>query len=128
MIQPTHRYQVTWPKESHWRRATCGEVDCPRYILGWDTTVEANSPQYDFIRADKERQYRAEVTGEGLITLHYPPGQRCFGSNHWVKVDPERGPWLTKNLPGLEAGRVELNAMEPARWMDEFNEAAEGRK
>ena len=128
MIQRTSQYQVTWPKESHWRRATCDEVDCPRYLLGWTTTVEADSPQYDFVRADKERHYRAEVTGDGLITLHYPAGQRCFGSNHWAKIDPERGPWLTKNLWGLEAGRVEHNAMEPARWVDEFNEAAEGRK
>ena len=128
IIQPISRYQVTWPKDTHWRRATCAEVDCPRYLLGWTTTVEANSPQYDFIQADRERHYRAEVIGDGLIALHYPPGQRCFGSNHWAKIDPERGPWLTKNLPGLEAGRVELNAMEPARWMDEFNTAAEGRK
>ena len=126
MIQRISQYQVTWPKESHWRRATCAEVDCPRYLLGWTTTVEAESPQYDFVRADRERHYRAEVTGEGLITLHYPAGQRCFGSDHWKKLD--RGPWLTRDLPRLEAGRVEHNAMEPDRWVDEFNEAAEGRK
>ena len=126
MIQPISRYQVTWPKETHWRRATCAEVDCPRYLLGWTTTVDGNSPQYDFVMADKERHYRAEVTGAGLITLHYPPGQRCFGSDHWLKL--ERGPWLTKDLRGLEAGRVEHNAMEPERWLDEFNIAAEGTK
>ena len=119
----TNQYQVTWPKDTHWRRATCAEVDCPRYLLGWTTTVEADSPQYDFVRADKERHYRAEVTGEGLITLHYPAGQRCFGSDHWLKL--ERGPWLTRDLPRLDAGRVEHNAMEPERWLDEFNAAAE---
>lgn len=126
MIQPTPKHQVTWPKETHWRRATCAEVDCPRYLLGWVTTVAIGSPQHDYIANElknKERHAISERVGDELMQFSYPPGQRCFGANHWRKLD--RGPWLTVGSPGLEAGRLERLAMEPERWVENYNREAD---
>ena len=124
MLRPTNsnRFETTWPMSTHWRDATCQEVNCPHYLNGWITRVAPGSQQDLYIRADKERRYKLE-RGEEFNFYTFEAGQRCFRSGqHRIKLD--RGPWLTKNQTGREAGRVELNAMEYNRWTDEFNEEA----
>lgn len=75
-------FQVTAPIETHWRLASCEEVDCEHYTLGWQTTVdtatELGQRQADYIRHDRTRAATEESGPNGMVTFTYRPGQRCF--------------------------------------------------
>ena len=38
------RFRVSQPLATHWREASCREVDCPHHVLGWQTVVPHDSP------------------------------------------------------------------------------------
>ena len=123
MIHRTSVYQATWPKDSHWRQATCKEVDCPQYIMGWVTRVIVGSDMDDYIKeVSRVRKYKVVREGE-LNAYYFEAGQQCFKGEagaHYKKL--ERGAWLTKNAPNRHPMFLEQTAMEADRWMDEFNE------
>jgi hypothetical protein len=122
MLQRTNKFEANWPSRTHWRKATCREVDCSHYVNGWVTRVAPGSPQDLYIRADTERHHKLE-RGEEFNYYTFEPGQRCYRSaQHRIKLD--RGAWLTKNQLGREPGRLALNAMDYNQWTDEFNEEA----
>ena len=125
MIQRTNTYQATWPKSSHWRKATCEEVDCPHFLMGWVTKVLIGSDMDDYIReVSKSRKYKVVREGE-LNAYYFDAGQQCFGGEagtHHKKL--ERGAWLTKNAATRNPKFLEQVAMESERWIDEFNEEA----
>ena len=121
MLQPTNKFEANWPSRTHWRKATCREVNCSHYVNGWVTRVAPGSPQDLYIRADTERHHTLE-RGEEVNFYTFEPGQRCYKSGqHRIKLD--RGPWLTKNMAD-KPWALELRAMEYNRWTDEFNEEA----
>jgi len=123
MIQHISKvFQATWPKSSHWRSATCQEVDCPHYLLGWVTKVVIGSDNDLYIRADRKRRYKMVKEGD-LHNYIFEAGQQCFRSEagaHYIRL--ERGPWLTVNALDRQPSRLERDAMESERWIDEFNE------
>ena len=128
MIRRTNNYQITWPKDTHFRTATCEEVDCAQYINGWITRVIIGSPQDRYIRKDQSRKQAAVKTSAGEIDYYYEPGQQCFRA-HTTKI--ERAPFFTVNAPGRkvnqpgrESGRLRRRNMDFDRWADEFNEAS----
>ena len=129
MIHRTSKvFQATWPKSSHWRQATCEEVDCPHYLLGWVTRVVRGSENDLHIRADKKRRYKMGKEGE-LNAYYFEAGQQCFrgeAGDHYKKL--ERGAWLTKNAANRNPLFLERVAMEPQQWIDEFNEEANRNK
>ena len=128
MIHHTNVYQAAFPRSSHWRRATCAEVDCPHYLMGWATKVIAGSDHDDYIKADKTRRYRIIKEGE-LNAYYFEAGQQCFrgeAGDHYKKL--ERGAWLTKNAANRNPLFLERVAMEPQQWIDEFNEEANRNK
>ena len=75
-------YRVLAPTRTHWRPATCEEVNCDSFINGWRTIVDENTElgqkQAYFIRHDKERSATAIRTPEGLTEFTFSPGQPCF--------------------------------------------------
>ena len=124
ILRTSKIFQATWPKASHWRQATCEEVACPHYLLGWVTKVVIGSDNDLYIRADRKRRYKLEKEG-GLHSYIFEAGQQCFRSEagaHYKRL--ERGPWLTVNALDRQPARLERYAMESERWKDEFNEAS----
>jgi hypothetical protein len=123
MTQRTSKiFQATWPKASHWRQATCEEVACPHFLLGWVTRVIRGSDNDLYIKADKKRRYKMGKEGE-LNAYYFEAGQQCFRSeagSHYVRL--ERGPWLTINALDRQPARLQRNAMESERWKNDFNE------
>ena len=119
MIRRTNHYQITWPKDSHFRKATCEEVDCPHFMGGWITRVVIGSPQDKYIKQDKSRKQVGVKTTEAEIDYYYEPGQECFRP-HTLKI--ERPPFFTVNQPGLESGRLIRRNMSFDRWTNHFNE------
>jgi hypothetical protein len=109
-------YEAHWPKSTHWRRATCREVNCGDYLNGWVTSLDPRiyKEQAFFIEHDRERTYKKVIGEDGKHHYYFEAGQRCFESeikkDHIKKL--ERGPVLRKDRKILEADR----------WIDEFNE------
>lgn len=70
------------PVQTHWRRATCEEVRCLPFLLGFatqvDETTELGQRQAHYIRHDRARPKPAEDRMGDITVFSYPPGTPCF--------------------------------------------------
>lgn len=76
--QDYQTYRVSSPLATHFRPASCADVDCPHYLNGWQTMVPADSPQAEYIRAGCGRRFTEERTPDGLARFVFEAGQACF--------------------------------------------------
>ena len=97
-------YSVSQPKDTHFRRATCEETRCPRYLLGWKTLIDESSgfgqAQARYIRVESGREFTEERDQAGLTVFTFHPGQTCFGRKHYLPI--ERDAVFEKIKPGRE--------------------------
>lgn len=113
MNQDHHR--ATRPLRTHWRPASCDEVDCPPYLKGWVTVVPATSPQAEYIRHLSGRQFKESGDEAGLARFEFEAGQTCFGS------DKHRLP--LEKLPIFSlTRRHDRRVLEPDEWVESFQE------
>jgi hypothetical protein len=85
-------YAVVVPRETHFRRATCVEVNCRNYQCGWQTRIDEDTvlgrQQAYYIRRQSGRRFQ-EVKAEGLTVFVFEQGQQCFAQH---EVPLERDP------------------------------------
>lgn len=91
-VQAYRTFSIAAPPATHFEPATCEQVDCTRWRLGWRTTVDESTglgaQQAAYIRGDKSRTWTERRTPDGLTEFTFQPGQRCFGSDrHRRKLD-----------------------------------------
>lgn len=115
-------YQIASPLATHYRDATCREVDCERHVKGWnsalDMTREDHAKAATWIRMKSGRAFTVTEAGP-IVTFTFPAGQTCF-EKHKVPVGrPELylvrgGDWRgnPRNIPV-----VRHNA---DTWVDDF--------
>lgn len=122
-VQSYKTYQIFAPP-SHWRAATCAEVDCPHWLHGWRVRVEGLPPDMLQTATHSGRRYAEQHVAEGETWLVFEAGQRCFkASTHRV---PVRSPlFLTR--PGDWRGNPEGQAAvyrhtRPEFWFEDFGE------
>lgn len=104
----TRTYQIVAPVPSHFRHATCEEVQCGAYVNGWETILPAGDARADYIRNASGRRF-VEKTENGITTFTFPAGQACFAAgNHRVSLEREpifkvreRGQTTTHTRPEL---------------------------
>jgi hypothetical protein len=83
-------YQIVAPRSTHYRPATCREVECDGYRNGFRTIVPADSLQAQYIRAKSGRAFVEQPGGPGLAEFSFAPGQQCFrASEHRIALDRE---------------------------------------
>lgn len=118
-------YAIDAPLSTHWRPATCVEVDCPNYLNGWVTTVETDTElgaaQSHYIRNDSGRFYIAEQIDMARMRFTFAAGQRCFkSSEHRVRLDRQEL-YVVRDGDhrGNPTGRVRQH-VRPADWIDDF--------
>lgn len=121
-------YQIVAPKSTHFRSATCEEVDCPAYLYGWKTVIdestELGQSQAHYIRTDSGRRYQRDpvVFGEGPTSYVFEPGQRCF-REHEKRLDkPEVYVVRDGDFRGNPRGTTPLVHKDPQAWIDDFGE------
>jgi hypothetical protein len=79
-------YQILAPTPSHFRAATCAEVECPAYLRGWTTTLDLSTDlgqaQQNYIVRQSGRKFSVIRTGPNgcMAEFTFEPGQRCFKS------------------------------------------------
>ncbi len=75
-------YQIAAPTSTHWRDATCEEVECHGHLFGWRTTVDEmtdlGQAQAYYIRHDRTRRHVEERMPDGLTRFTFEHGQTCF--------------------------------------------------
>lgn len=113
----THKmYSVAAPLATHWRPATCAEVDCPNYLNGWRVRVEGLPD--DLLHAAKTsgRKYAQLDVGPGETWLVFEAGQQCFAPHEKSLDRPAifavRNDLTTRGRPFVHSG--------PDAWLDDF--------
>ena len=115
-------YSVRSPVSTHFRPATCAEVECPAYAYGWKTAVDVSTDlgaqQANYIRMHSGRSFTVAQDGN-LVTFTFPFGQNCF-AEHRMRLDREafyrvrNGDWRGNPLGGQTE---HVNAED---WIDDF--------
>lgn len=116
-------YGFVAPKETHFRPATCEEVDCGNYQRGWVTKIDEatvlGKQQAFYIRQQSGRKFAEDREGE-LTAFVFEPGQCCFAEH---SVSLEREPiYLVKegDWRGNPRGTPPRIHARPADWVDDF--------
>lgn len=115
-------YSIASPLATHFRPATCQEVDCANYAKGWLTRLDTADPKQaglaNDIRMKLGRKFMAVERGT-VVEFTFPPGQQCF-AQHRVPLDrPEFFVVRDGDWRGNPRGTapVQRNA---ADWQDDF--------
>lgn len=114
-------YQIVAPVATHFRPATCQEMECAGYTRGWRTTVLPDSSQAQYIRHSSGRKFTSEMNADGTVTFTFPPGQMCFrAAEHRVSLEREpfyvvRGGDFRGNPRGIPSIR-----RKSTEWVDDF--------
>lgn len=128
-VQAMQTYRILSPMSTHWRPATCAEVDCEHYLHGWVTTIDESTvlgqQQAYFIRNNRSGFTESRTEG-GLTTFTFEAGQRCFASSqHQVRLDrPEHYRRHDGDWRGNPTGRV-IDFRDAQSWVDDFGEHQE---
>lgn len=114
-------YSIMAPKATHFRKASCAEVECQGQEHGWvsliDERTELGQRQAHYIRKQSGRRFREE-TENGLTSFTFEPGQTCFTPHEVPLGKPElyvvRDGDLSVNL-----GNIRQHT-RPEDWVDDF--------
>lgn len=107
------RFTLAAPLPTHWRRATCKEVDCPRYVMGFTSVLDESVADLrnaaDWIRHNSGMRFVERKDG-AMTVFEFPAGQECFegrASGHRIKTDkPEiTSQTTTRGTRRFERGR-----------------------
>jgi hypothetical protein len=80
-------HQISAPAATHWRRATCAEVECSQYLNGWATPL-AGLDEGDIWQAKNSGRKWVEVDTDAGPALVFEPGQPCFAAvTHRKRLD-----------------------------------------
>jgi hypothetical protein len=125
-VQAYKTYGIYTPLATHFRAATCAEVECSRYLNGWETrvdeTTDLGQAQAHYIRRDSGRGF-SESRDAGLTVFRFEPGQRCFASDtHRTRIErPEIFIARGGDHRGNPTGQVTKHT-SPAHWVEDFAE------
>jgi len=114
-------YSVAQPLVSHFRPATCKEVDCEQQRLGWMTLVDERigrgKAQAHYIRRQSERHFREEQLEGGMTAFVFEAGQECF-KQHQMPL--EREPFFFKTQGDWRRYLGRPRPMRGQDWLDDF--------
>jgi hypothetical protein len=121
---PAHSYktyEVRQPLATHFRPASCVEVDCQAYANGWistiDVSTELGQKQANYIRLSSGRHYAASENGTA-VTFHFASGQACFTTHHIPLGRPQLFVVRGGDFRGNPRG--EVFQRRPDDWVDDF--------
>ena len=121
---PAHAYQtfqISMPLETHWRAATCVEVNCEQYLHGWRVRLDPLSEEDRWAIHRSGRRYVRQDVAEGETWLLFEPGQACFAaSEHRTPIGkPEL--FIVKGGDWRGNPRGEVRQHKYAEdWVDQF--------
>lgn len=123
----TKNYVLLAPLATHWRPATCQEVECAAWTTGWELVFPDGPDRAErvaYVRADRVRAKREFLRADGAIVFRFGPETPTYAGDgkhnqHRVRID--RPELFAVREPGaarltLHRGR-ENGAVD---WVDDF--------
>lgn len=117
-------FEIVKPKETHTVEATCEEVECQAYANGWRMTIDLSTPlgeqQARYIKYSSGRSYTVHEQRDGLVTLNFRSGQKCFQEH---RRDLERDPVFRVKGGDKRGNPLKLPTRvhkKPEFWVEEF--------
>lgn len=115
-------YAIAMPIKTHYRDATCAEVECEANLQGWVTTVdvatELGRKQANYIRMASGRAFTPSEAGT-LVRFEFPAGQKCF-AQHRIALDrPQVFSVRDGDWRGNPRGTAPVQR-RPEDWVDDF--------
>ncbi len=119
-------YSIEAPLETHWRKASCEEVACLHYLLGWQITADERTDlgqaQAHYIRTKAGRRFSEDHNPAGLTVFTFEAGQKCF-RQHQSRI--EREEIFEKKAGDFRIAHPPNRVMRPDDWVDDFAEHQE---
>ena len=116
-------YEIKAPLATHWSVTTCADVDCPHYLLGWDSVIDERTDlgqrQAHYIRRESRRRFTEERPPDGLTRFSFEAGQKCFGEHKARNMRPERYIERGGDHRGNPRREHRLHT-RPDDWVDSF--------
>lgn len=108
-------FGIRAPRSTHFRKATCVEVDCPEWRYGWKLRWDVMGEQDRYLLTHCGRKYT--VDQEWIV---FEAGQPCFReSKHQTRLErPEI--FLRKNVHMSVRGQGRIVHKNPEDWADDF--------
>ncbi|MBA4865910.1 hypothetical protein H1V43_32115 [Streptomyces sp. PSKA54] len=121
-------FQILAPVPTHWRPASCAEVDCPDYVNGWRVRIEGLDAQMLHAAKTSGRKYSELRVAEGETWLVYEAGQPCFrAAQHRKRIDrPELFLVRDGDHRGNPRGTKARMHAKPEHWVENFAEHQQG--
>lgn len=119
-------YQIAAPLKTHWRPATCAEIDCEQYREGWAIQIQGLEPEDLHAIRTSGRHYTVHEVADGETWWVFEPGQPCFAAaTHQCRLEREelfvlRGGDHRGNPTGRKP-----DLLSPPVWVDAFGENQE---
>jgi hypothetical protein len=118
-------YELHQPLETHYRRITCQEANCPKFHNGWELGYDLTDP----VKVEAANLIKKIANVRGLVfsyqvlgtvvTFTFQPGQQCLEAHH----EPlERDPFAIKRN-GDWRGNPRREIYKHANledWVDDF--------
>lgn len=122
--QAYRTYAVVSPLPTHWRKATCAEVDCPHYLKGWGVRVENCTPDLLHTARTSGRRFREVHVSEGENWLAFEAGQPCFQAARHVKQIDRPPLFLVRggDHRTTATGSTTGQQLSADNWVDNFRE------
>lgn len=121
-------FAIVAPVSTHFRPATCAEVDCPHYLHGWRVRVEGLPPEMVHTAKTSGRRFVEQRIAEGETWLVFEAGQPCFqASEHRTRLDkPELFVVRDGDHRGNPRGTKARLHQRPEHWTEQFAEHQQG--
>lgn len=96
-VQAYKTFQIVAPISTHFRPATCEEVECDAYVNGFrlyvDEATELGQAQAEFVRRKSGRRFTEDRQADGRTVFTFPPGTKPFASDehasHKIRLERE---------------------------------------
>jgi hypothetical protein len=83
-------HAILQPLSTHWRPATCAEIQCEHYTSGWGLNTAGLPEQTIALAKNAGRKFIVEHDENGAEVLLFEAGQSCFrAAEHRKLVDRE---------------------------------------
>jgi len=86
-----------------WEKATCKDMDCPHYLMGWQTILDETREDMreaaDWIRHRSGLSFRERRDVEGLTEFVFESGQQCFREH--LQPSGKPGKLTRRNAAGV---------------------------
>lgn len=129
-VEHMKTFQVLQPRATHFRDASCAEVECEAHRCGWITMIDVSTDlggkQANYIRLHSGRAFTASELGT-MVSFTFPAGQTCF-AGHQVPVGrPEIYREIGGDFRGNPRG-IQPITLRPEDWVDKFANHQDGIK